>query len=113
MEKNIALGESNVQAFFQDTNNPEEIAKTLSAFANSEGGKLILGLKKNGKITGINPVDELKNIERIIKAYTTPDLLFLAETRDLGFRKILIISIEKSEFIKYEVIGKENIKEMQ
>ena len=29
---------------------PEKIAKSLSAFANTEGGRLLVGVKDNGKI---------------------------------------------------------------
>lgn len=44
--------------FKQQINSQEKIAKTLSAFANSKGGTLVIGISDQRKIIGIDPEEE-------------------------------------------------------
>ena len=37
---------------------PKELAKHISAFANAEGGIIVLGIEDDGRITGLTPVQE-------------------------------------------------------
>lgn len=46
---------------------PKEIAKHLSAFANAEGGTLVIGIEDDGKITGFNN-PKAKSIEVYLEA---------------------------------------------
>lgn len=34
--------------------NPKDVAQHISAFANAEGGKLVIGIGDNGEISGFN-----------------------------------------------------------
>lgn len=49
----IAKGEHVHQDFKFAISDARKIAKSLSAFANTEGGRLLVGVKDNGKIAGI------------------------------------------------------------
>ena len=49
----IAEGEHQQQDFKFEISDARKIAKTLSAFANTNGGKLLIGVKDNGKIAGV------------------------------------------------------------
>ena len=49
----IAEGEHQQQDFKFEISDARKIAKTLSAFANTDGGKLLIGVKDNGKIAGV------------------------------------------------------------
>ncbi|PTM02731.1 MAG: ATP-binding protein, partial [Bacteroidetes bacterium] len=46
-----------------------KIARTLSSLANCDGGRLLIGVKDNGKITGINPEEEYFMIEGAAELY--------------------------------------------
>ena len=54
----IAEGEHQQQDFKFEISDARKIAKTLSAFANTDGGKLLIGVKDNGKIAGVRSDEE-------------------------------------------------------
>ena len=47
-------------------------ARSLSAFANTEGGRLLVGVKDNGKIAGIRSEEEIYMIEAAATMYCCP-----------------------------------------
>lgn len=56
-------GEHIHQDFKFEISDAHKIAKSLSAFANTEGGRLLVGVKDNGKIAGIRSEEEIYMIE--------------------------------------------------
>lgn len=50
--------ESEQLEFKQQISSQEKIAKTLSAFANSKGGTVVIGISDQRKIIGIDPEEE-------------------------------------------------------
>ena len=54
----IAEGEHQQQDFKFEISDARKIAKTLSAFANTDGGRLLIGVKDNGKIEGVRSEEE-------------------------------------------------------
>ena len=54
----IAEGEHQRQDFKFEISDARKIAKTLSAFANTDGGRLLIGVKDNGKIAGVRSDEE-------------------------------------------------------
>ncbi len=93
--KLIRQGEHQTQDFKFRIDSSQKIAKTLSAFANTEGGRLLIGVKDNGRIAGIDPEEEFFMIEGAAERYCRPKAEFSArvfafEARDL----VLEISVE-------------------
>ena len=74
----------------------KKIAKTLVAFANSEGGRLLVGVKDNGKIVGVNPEEEYYMVEGAAQMYCQPPVKFNTDVWQEGHHLILIVDIEKS-----------------
>ena len=73
----------------------DRVLKDLSAFANTEGGSVIIGVSKTGKIKGINLSNkELERLtEKIVgKLVIHPDI----EIEKIKGKKILKISVQKS-----------------
>ena len=73
----------------------ERVLKDLSAFANTEGGSVVIGISKTGKIKGINLSNkELEKItEKIVgKLGIHPDI----EIEEIKGKNILKISVQKS-----------------
>ena len=68
----IARGENQNLDFKFEISDARKIARTLSAFANSYGGKLLIGVKDNGVISGIRTDEEEYMIESAAHLYCKP-----------------------------------------
>jgi predicted HTH transcriptional regulator len=66
----IRGGENQRVDFKYCINDSRKIARTLSAFANTEGGILLLGVRDNGSIAGVNSDEEYYMIETAARIYT-------------------------------------------
>lgn len=60
--------------FKQSINNAEKIAKTLVAFANTSGGKLLVGISDQKKITGIDEHEEIYMIDKAAREFCHPPI---------------------------------------
>lgn len=72
----ISEGEGLQLDFKFEIDDQKKIARTLVAFANTEGGSLLIGVKDNGKIVGTNPEEEYYMIEGASEAYCKPPVQF-------------------------------------
>lgn len=107
----IQLGENESQTFCKNLDDSIEIAKTIVAFANTKGGRLVIGLKSNGKIIGILPSDEISKLEKIISTYAL-SLDISSKIIEIGFRLILIVEIKKSDILPVYFSNESNKKEV-
>lgn len=69
LEKLIAKGEGEQLDFKQSISNAKKIAKTLVAFANTTGGKLLIGVNDSGLIVGCEIEEEMYMIDLAITQY--------------------------------------------
>ena len=72
----IAIGENQHQDFKFEISDAKKIARSFSAFANTEGGSLLLGVKDNGSITGVRTGEEVFMAEAAAKMYCQPEVKF-------------------------------------
>lgn len=98
----LAQGEHETLAFVSHISSLTEIAALFAAFANTKGGKLIIGVKKSGKIVGINPEEELNLIHEIVTKYCQPNIEIHTQTHQENMRLLLEITIDSnpSKFVK-------------
>lgn len=73
--KLIDEGEHIHQDFKFAISDARKIAKSISAFSNTEGGRLLIGVKDNGKIAGVRSEEEIYMIEAAATMYCTPKVL--------------------------------------
>jgi predicted HTH transcriptional regulator len=92
--KYISQGEHQTQDFKFEIDDQKKIARTLAAFGNTDGGRLFIGVKDNGKITGCNPEEEYHMIEGAAELYCTPKIAFESTVHQEGFRQVLEIVVE-------------------
>lgn len=92
----ISEGEHQQQDFKYCINDSKKIAKSLSAFANTGGGRLLIGVKDNGKIAGISSDEEFYMIESAAKIYSKPKIDFTTKQWQVEGKTVLEISIEPS-----------------
>lgn len=79
----IEEGEHQKQDFKFEISDAKKIARTLVAFSNSNGGKLLIGVKDNGKITGIRSEEEYYMLESASSLFCKPNI-------DLSFKRWVV-----------------------
>jgi hypothetical protein len=93
LEALIEQGEHQQLDFKFEVNDSKKIARTLSAFANTDGGRLLIGVKDNGLIAGVRSEEEYYMIEAASKMYTRPEVPFTATRWDIRGKTVLEIYI--------------------
>ncbi len=73
-----------------------KIARTVSAFANTDGGRLLIGVKDNGSISGVRAEEELHMMEAAAKMYVNPPVDFNVQAWKVDGRTVLEVNIESS-----------------
>ena len=91
----IDQGEHQQQDFKFEVSDSKKIARTLSAFANTDGGRLLIGVKDNGNISGIKSEEEYYMIEAASQMYTKPQVDFTATRWDVQGKCVLEIYIAR------------------
>jgi predicted HTH transcriptional regulator len=103
----IKLGENQTQDFKYAIDDQKKIARTLVAFANTDGGRLLIGVKDNGKIVGCNPEEEFHMIEGAAQLYCKPSLEFKSQVHKEGFRMVLEVIVESNAKRPYRALDEE------
>jgi len=94
--KLIGEGEHENQDFKYCINDSKKIAKTLVAFANTNGGRLLIGVKDNGKIAGISSEEEFYMVEAAAKIFSKPAINFTTKQWQVEGKTVLEIGVEPS-----------------
>jgi len=89
----IAEGEHQQLDFKFEISDARKIARTLSAFSNTEGGRLLIGVKDNGRISGIRSEEEYYMLESAASLYCKPEIRFESRNHSIEGRNILEIYI--------------------
>ena len=96
LHKLIQEGEHQKQDFKYCINDSKKIAKSLVAFANTDGGRLLVGVKDNGRIAGIRTDEEFYMVEAAAKIYSDPPINFSTQQWQVEGKTVLEIQIEIS-----------------
>ena len=102
----IKKGETVDQAFFDTIDNTNDIIKTVTAFANTNGGTFLIGVKLNAKIVGVFPEEELHKFE-VLLSQQADTIKFSSEVIQEKFRMILLIRVEESQEKPVKTVNKE------
>lgn len=92
----IAEGEHQQQDFKFEISDARKIARTLSAFSNTDGGRLLIGVKDNGKIAGVRSDEEQYMIEAAAQLYCSPEVDYSMRTFQVEGRSVLLVQIDES-----------------
>ncbi len=103
----ISKGEDERLEFKLKANHPEKIIRELVAFANTDGGYLIVGVSDDRRIIGVKYPDEARyEIGKALEKYCRPALklkYFTLSTPDN--RKLLIYQVPKSRKLPHFVVN--------
>jgi predicted HTH transcriptional regulator len=92
----IEQGEGLHLDFKFEVSDPAKIARSLASFANTEGGKLLIGVEDNGKISGIKSEEEYYMVENSASKYCDPKVNFNSKEWIITGKKVLEVNITKS-----------------
>ena len=109
IKKLIEEGEHQMLDFKFEISDCKKIARTLVAFANTDGGRLLIGVKDNGNISGIRSEEEKYMIQTAAETFCQPIVKFEAKEWNINGKTILEVVVPKSNFHKHRAPDHNNI----
>lgn len=99
LKKLVAQGEGQRLEFKRKAAFPEKIVREVVAFANAEGGTLLVGIDDNGEIPGLkHPDDDEYVLRQAIAKHCNPPVKYDLERVKIGLnRQVLVYQIHESE----------------
>jgi len=96
IKKLIAQGEHQQQDFKFEISDSKKIARSLAAFSNTDGGKLLVGVKDNGVIAGVRSEEEYYMVEAAAQMYCRPEVHFKMKEWVVDGKAVLEVDIPKN-----------------
>ncbi len=93
----IQQGEHQKQDFKYCISDSRKIARSLVAFANTDGGRLLVGVKDNGNIAGVRSEEEYYMVEAAARIYSKPMIGFTTKQHFIDGKTVLEVMIEPSK----------------
>jgi predicted HTH transcriptional regulator len=106
----IKQGEHQQQDFKFEISDAKKIARTFVAFSNSNGGKLLIGVKDNGKIAGIRSEEEKYMAQAAATMYCFPEVKYTSKEWLIEGKKVLEIDIPEGPDKPYYALNEEDKK---
>jgi predicted HTH transcriptional regulator len=97
----IAEGEHQSLDFKFEVSDFRKIARTLVAFSNTDGGRLLVGVKDNGAIAGVRSEEEYFMVDGAARLYCKPEVKILVREWQVEGRKVVEVIIGRGEHKPY------------
>ena len=94
--KLIQQGEHQTLDFKYCISDSRKIARSLVAFANTDGGRLLIGVKDNGNIAGVRSEEEYYMVEAAARIYSKPMIDFTTKQHFIDGKTVLEVMIKPS-----------------
>ena len=116
IEELIERGETQSLEFKESLRLKDEIGETVSAFSNSDGGTVIVGVSNNGGVLGVDiGANTLEEFANYIKRNTDPQIFPSVKIQEVDGKNVFMVEVEESRekpvFFKnyaYKRVGKTN-----
>ncbi|OPZ57276.1 MAG: Divergent AAA domain protein [Bacteroidetes bacterium ADurb.BinA012] len=95
----ISGGEGLSLDFKYCISDPQKIARTLSAFSNTAGGKLLIGVRDNGSLAGVRSDEEYYMIDAAARLHCDPEVTIRTRNHTINGKNILEAEVLKSPVI--------------
>lgn len=102
IQKLIEEGEHQMLDFKFEISDSRRIARSLSAFANTDGGRLLVGVKDNGAIAGVRSDEEIHMIQAAAEMYCQPKVDYSTEEWEINGKTVLEVIIPKDKHHKHK-----------
>ena len=108
LQSYIREGEHQTQDFKFRVDDAKKIARTLAAFANTDGGRLLIGVKDNGKVVGVDPEEEFHIIQGAAELFCKPPIEFEKQVWQDEHKLVLEIIVSPSKIKPHKAKDEEN-----
>jgi predicted HTH transcriptional regulator len=102
LKKLIAEGENQQLDFKYCISDSRKIARTLAAFANSDGGRLLIGVRDNGRIAGIKSDEEIYMVDTAAELFCRPEITYTIKQHTAGGKTILEVEVARGDKRPYQ-----------
>ncbi|MDH7485356.1 MAG: ATP-binding protein [Anaerolineae bacterium] len=88
---------------------PRDLATTLIAFANADGGRLLVGIEDDGTVSGLDPIADREQVERLLRAayeYCTPSVQIEYQFVPYQGRQVLVVDVPVSTRVHSHTNGR-------
>ena len=96
LQQLIAQGEHQQQDFKYKVMDAEKLARSVSAFANTDGGRLLIGVRDDGHISGIRSEEEIDMMHSAAYKYCEPQPSIHFDTLHAEGRNVVIATVPPS-----------------
>jgi predicted HTH transcriptional regulator len=103
LRKLIEEGENQQLDFKYCVSDSRKIARTLSAFSNSDGGRILIGVRDNGSIAGIESDEEYYMVETAAHLYCRPKITYSIKQHSAKGKTILEVEVYRGNQRPYQV----------
>lgn len=112
----IQRGENSFLEFKHSVASPEKLAREISAFANTKGGTILVGVMDNGEMVGVEGYFEQEFLlNQAAQDECIPEVPIEIEMMNIGERDILIVKVpeaeEKPVYVKGEKVRQVYIRQ--
>ena len=93
----IREGEHQQQDFKYRVSDAQKLAKSVSAFANTDGGRLLIGVRDDGNMSGVRSEEEIYMMHLAAYRYCRPEASIKFDTYHVDGHTIVVATIPPSE----------------
>ena len=103
----IREGEHQQQDFKYRVSDALKLAKSVSAFANTDGGRLLIGVRDDGNMSGVRSEEEIYIMHQAAYRYCRPEASIKFDTYHVGGRTIVVATVPPSDHRPICVLGED------
>ena len=107
LRKLIEEGEHDQQDFKYKIQEAAKLARSVSAFANTRGGRLLIGVRDDGHISGVKSEEEIFMMHAAAFKYCTPESAIRFDTLHVEGRSVVIATIPPAQRKPIKAIDEE------
>ena len=112
IKKLVLEGETDTLEFKKKANFPEKIVKEIVAFANTRGGRLLIGVDDDSTVTGLkNYEEDIYSLNKAIANYCTPSIKYQLDVVKMNEKRAVLHytiyeSKDKPHFVREGYLGR-------
>ena len=92
----ISEGEHQQQDFKYKVTDAQKLARSVSAFANTDGGRLLIGVRDDGHLSGVRSEEEIYMMHQAAYKYCRPEASIKFDTYHAEGRTIVVVTVPPS-----------------